>query len=150
MLIYSGLRAGEFMSLTPADVDTDSRFITVRKSKTAAGKRRIPIPQKTLLFWQTRKDNPSPDGFLISADCPPQADPRYKALRARFEAIFAADGLLPHLPHDTRHTTASLLHAAGIEPYTVKRILGHSTQDVTEAVYTHISDAALLEAIDRI
>lgn len=150
MLIYSGLRAGEFLALTPDDVDTEARFVTVRKSKTAAGKRRVPIPLKTLPFWQARKSSPAPDGFLIPADSIPKPDPRYRALRARFETVFVADGLTHHLPHDTRHTTASLLHAAGVDPYVVKRILGHAAQDITESVYTHLSDAALLDAIDRI
>lgn len=151
LLIYSGLRVGEFLALTPADVDTDARFITVRKSKTAAGRRRVPIAGKTLPFWKARKaEGPDPGGFLIRVDCTPTAQRRYHVFREAFENTFAGIGLPPHRPHDTRHTTASLLHAAGIEPYTVKKILGHATADVTELVYTHISDAALLAAVDKI
>ena len=151
MLIYSGLRVGEFLALTPEDVDTEARFVTVRKSKTAAGRRRVPIPQKTLAFWKSREEEgPGPGGFLIRVDCTPTPGQRYHVFREAFENAFAELGLPPHRPHDTRHTTASLLHAAGVEPYTVKKILGHAAQDVTELVYTHISDADLLAAIDRI
>ena len=149
-MIYSGLRAGEFLALTPDDVDTEARFVTVRKAKTAAGKRRVPICAKTAPFWQARKDAPAPNGFLIRSGNLPNPATRYKAFKARFETVFSSDGLSPHLPHDTRHTAASMLHAAGVDPYVVKRILGHAAQDITESVYTHLSDAALLDAIDRI
>lgn len=150
MLIYSGLRVGEFLALRPEDVDTGARFLTVRRSKTAAGRRRVPIAAKTLAFWQTRKDSPAPNGFLIESGNAPRPSSRYKAYKIRFEAVFASADLPPHLPHDTRHTTASMLHAAGADPYVVKRIIGHAAQDITESVYTHLSDAALLAAIDRL
>lgn len=150
MLIYSGLRVGEFLALKPEDIDIDKRFITVRKSKTNAGRRRVPISSKTLAFWEGRVNHgPDPAGYLIHTGSKPSADPRYRAYKTRFEEVFSSADLPAHLPHDTRHTTASMLHAAGVEPYTVKKILGHTTQDVTESVYTHISDAALIEAIDR-
>lgn len=151
MLVYSGLRVGEFLALRPEDVDTEARVITIRKAKTAAGKRRVPIAAKTLAFWRELTAAGSDEhGFLVHVDTTPAAAQRYAKFHERFDAVFASAGLGRHLPHDTRHTAATLLHAAGADPYTVKKILGHSTQDVTEGIYTHISDADLLAAIDRI
>jgi integrase len=44
---------------------------------------------------------------------------------------------MDHLPHDGRHTCATLLDNAGISKTIVKKILGHFSQDITEKVYTH-------------
>ncbi len=41
--------------------------------------------------------------------------------------------------HDTRHTCASLLAAAGTHPRTIMGILGHSQIGVTMNVYTHVT-----------
>ena len=55
-----------------------------------------------------------------------------------------------HLPHDCRHTTATNLANAEINPTIIKLILGHSSDDVTERVYTHKTHQQLIEAIDKI
>jgi integrase len=58
---------------------------------------------------------------------------------------------LSHLPHDTRHTTISLLATANANPTIIKRIVGHSgAMNLTEKVYTHFEIQPLLDAIDRI
>ena len=147
MLIYSGLRVGEFLALTPDEVRDG--FIIVRNSKTKAGRRRVPLAARTALFWQDRVDVGISYivPLAVQNDTP---DARYATFKRVFIERFAALGLPDHLPHDTRHTTATLLHAAGVDPYVVKRILGHATQDVTEKIYTHISDEMLREAIDKI
>ena len=147
MLIYSGLRVGEFLALTPDDVQDG--FITVRTSKTQAGRRRVPQAARTALFWQARAET----GISYIVPLGVQNDDpavRYITFKREFKNAMNRVGLPDHLPHDTRHTTATLLHAAGVNPYIVKRILGHASQDVTEAVYTHISDDQLREAIDKI
>ena len=147
MLIYSGLRVGEFLALTPDDVQDG--FITVRHSKTKAGRRRVPIAARTALFWQERAETCISYIVPLSVnnDSP---DVRYVTFKREFSAAFQRVGLPDHLPHDTRHTTATLLRTAKIDPYIIKLILGHATQDVTEKVYTHISDDMLREAIEKI
>ena len=53
-----------------------------------------------------------------------------------------------HTPHETRHTTASLLDSAGINDTTIKMILGHARKGVTKAVYTHKTLSELRKAVD--
>ena len=54
-----------------------------------------------------------------------------------------------HLPHDGRHTCATLMDDADI-PLKIKQlILGHSAQDITNKVYTHKIIEQLIEAIKR-
>jgi len=43
--------------------------------------------------------------------------------------------------HDTRHTTATLLLAAGVELYAVARILRHSDPMITFETYAHLVPA---------
>src|ERR1700693_4627653 len=52
--------------------------------------------------------------------------------------------------HDTRHTTATLLLAAGVDLYAVARILRPSDPKLTFATYAHLVPGYLHEQIDRL
>ena len=104
---------------------------------------RVPIAMKTLPFWIALKEQ-------RKTESPYSQAVQYRKFVRDMEALMKTLGLREHLPHDTRHTTATLLHEAGVDLYVVKRILGHNTQDVTESVYTHIHDEEFLRVIDSI
>ena len=55
-----------------------------------------------------------------------------------------------HLPHDCRHTFVTMADAKGINNTIIKKIVGHSSQDVTEGIYTHKSLEMMLEAVDSL
>lgn len=142
-MIYSGLRIGEFIALSAEDINMDSRIITVRAAKTRAGRRHVPIAAKTADMWTAiRQEREKRKQFSQKS--------QYELFKAKMKGTCEAVGISIHRPHDTRHTTATLLRLAGVDPYITKIILGHSTNDITEKVYTHIPDSALLEAIDKI
>ena len=44
---------------------------------------------------------------------------------------------MKHRPHDARHTFASLMDSANANKLCIKRIIGHSSPDITDSVYTH-------------
>ena len=67
-------------------------------------------------------------------------------MTAKMEQI----GLDRHLPHDTRHTCASMLKEQKVDLLVIKRILGHRINDMTERVYIDLADTALWEAINRL
>src|SRR5258708_40173270 len=52
--------------------------------------------------------------------------------------------------HDTRHTTATLLLAAGVDLYADARILRHSDPKITFDSYAHLVPSYLHEQIDRL
>ena len=58
--------------------------------------------------------------------------------------------LREHLPHDGRHTCATLMDNADVPKKIQQLILGHSSQDITSKVYTHKTVEQLVEAINRI
>ena len=51
--------------------------------------------------------------------------------------------------HDTRHTTATLLLAAGVDLYVVARILRHTDPRLTFKTYAHLVPGYLHAQIDR-
>ena len=58
---------------------------------------------------------------------------------------------MDHLPHDTRHTTISMLAKAEVNQTIIKRIVGHAgAMNLTERVYTHHDIQQLIDAINKI
>lgn len=145
MLIYSGMRVGEFFQLTQGDINLATRIVTITRSKTKSGLRRVPISEKTLPLW--KEYVPTLHDHAISESEVKRKSSQY---RDKLSALCRAIKISDHLPHDTRHTCATLLFNAKVDSYIVKKILGHIEPDITDSIYTHLSDALLLDAIDKI
>jgi integrase len=52
--------------------------------------------------------------------------------------------------HAIRHTTASLLKDLGVPARDAQIILGHSHISTTQQIYTHVDEAARLDALTRL
>jgi len=144
ILIYSGMRPSELLGVKTEDVHLAERYI-VAGSKTKAGKgRTIPINDKILPFIKKRY-NPN-NKYLITEN----GDKiKYNQYSAKFKELM--DSLnMQHLPHDGRHTFASLMNTAGANTTATKKIMGHSTGDLTERVYTHKAMSELLQNVNMI
>lgn len=143
ILIYSGLRIGELLELESASVHLSERFFEVKKSKTAAGVREVPISKKTLPIVTELMEKGGK--YLIS-----EKKMSYTTFTSEIwdgtNSIAGKD----HRPHDTRHTCVSLLTDSGADPRVIRQIVGHASGNVTEDVYTHVSIEAKLKAIDGI
>ncbi len=133
MLIYSGLRSGEFFNLTPDDIDLKKRCISIKQAKTAAGVRIVPIADNTLPMWQNWQQ-PKLQPFTLKQKC----QNMLKELN------------INHLMHDTRHTFVSLMTAAEVPMPIIQKIVGHSSNNVTENVYLHVELDTLLNAVNKI
>ena len=55
-----------------------------------------------------------------------------------------------HLPHDGRHTCATLLDNAEFPLKIRQLILGYASPDITSRVYTHKTFQQIFDAINRI
>lgn len=147
MLIYSGVRVSELLDLKKEDVHPEERWFYVRESKTESGVRQVPIAAATLpLFekWMAKKGE-----YLIST--PSGKHLKYENYRDNYWDKTAVQLGMDHLPHDTRHTTVSLLARANVSQGIIKRIVGHSgAMTLTERVYTHQDISELVEAVDKI
>lgn len=148
ILCYTGLRPTELCKIKSEDVHIDECYM-LGGIKTAAGRNRaIPLANKILPFVK----NLLSEGhtMLLEDEDGPL---NYDKLRPRYWET--AMTLLPvemrnHLPHDGRHTCATLMDNAEINDKIKKLILGHASKDVTQKVYTHKTIEQLIEAINLI
>jgi site-specific recombinase XerD len=140
----TGMRVGEAVQLRVADIDSKRMTILVARGK-GNKQRLVPLSQKLLtelrLFWQTHR-NPvwlfpgrRPD-LPLSAAAPGRTLQRAKvgaAQRRRFST------------HALRHTFATELLEAGVDLFSIQKILGHRSLTTT-ALYTHVRRSHLQEA----
>ena len=146
IMIYSGLRPGELVTIENANIDIENRIMR-GGLKTAAGKNRIiPINKKILPFVKARFEEGNT--FLISNNDGNQMS-YYTYYDCKFKVIME-QLQLNHKPHDCRHTFATLMDNAGANKVAIKRIMGHASTDITDKVYTHKDVVELLKAIDLI
>jgi integrase len=115
--------------------------------KTAAGRNRtIPIADKILPFIQAMYN---PDNKFLVTNKGRQLP--YSTLRYHWDLSDVLKSLPNrHLPHDGRHTCASMLANAGVDLKIIQLILGHSSKSITEEVYTHKTLEQLITAINLI
>jgi len=166
----TGLRIGEMLGVTWADIDFDRSELHVRRvqesdgktfeaTKTEAGMRTIPMGatlRAMLVAWRERC--PHLDGELVRVfptrgKRQPWPLPRsggggpllYSNYRMQIWKPFLARLGLPAVtPHSARHAYVSVLQAAGIEVATVAKIVGHANPTTTLAVYSHSTSNHLI------
>lgn len=148
IMIYSGLRVGEMLDLRIENIHLEERYM-VGGSKTNAGKNRIiPINKKIEPFIRKYyEENKDKEYLIINSLGRHMEYSNYR--REKFDNIMEKLKM-EHKPHDARHTFASLMDSAGANKLCIKRIIGHSSQDITEDIYTHKTLEELIEAIDLI
>lgn len=145
ILCYTGIRPTEFLKIRHENVFLDKRYL-MGGIKTEAGKNRaIPIAKKILPFVTELYNNNNE--YLIQDEDGPL---NYDHFRSRYWEPAMTRVKMSHLPHDGRHTCATLMDNADINDKIKKLILGHSSRDVTQKVYTHKTLEQLIEAIDKI
>lgn len=147
MMIYSGVRCSELLDLKKSSVDLKNRCFDILQSKTDSGVRKVPIAQKILPFFEQWMQSGS--SYLVTS-----RSGQHLSFHSFYESYWnplMAELQLEHFPHDTRHTTVSLLAEKNINPTIIKRIVGHAgAMSLTERVYTHFEIQQLHEAIDQI
>lgn len=150
ILIYTGMRIGELLDIKIQNVHIDKQYMR-GGSKTKAGKNRViplhnrivPLVEK---WYNSAVENNSE--YLIY-------NHEYKQMKywnyyhEKFEKIIEQLELnIKHKPHDTRHTFATRIDRTPANKICVKRILGHSSTDITDSVYTHKDIEELIETVN--
>ncbi len=154
VLVYTGLRRGEAIGLRWADVDLERRIITVRRSYDSTTKskkhRTVPVPAELAALlraykladpWKVDVVFPNASGEMIS---------RNAKLEALFRTALGRVGLPKMRVHDLRHVFASHFVMGGGDIFTLQRILGHSTPQLTSDTYAHLSPRHLAGEADRV
>ena len=158
--VFTGLRRGELQALRWSAVDLGASILRVEASwdrvvglvepKSRSGRRSVPIPAalRGELSAQRMREPASGHGFVFSTSGERPFDPS-NALRAA-RRIWAAAGLRPLGFHECRHTYASHMIAAGVNPKALSAYMGHSSITVTLDRYGHLMPGNEREAAERL
>jgi len=160
LIYFFGLRRGEALALTGADVHRD--YITVNKQitfpsnnapvpklmpKTDAGVREIPIPEKARQYIDF---DSLPDGLIIrNEDGSPLS---YSQVIDRWNS-FLKKALGEHSDvtiHSLRHDYCTRLFEAGVDLLDVRSYAGHSDVNTTLKIYTHYTETLKRKAAQKV
>lgn len=127
----AGLRRGEILAQRWEHIDFDRRLLSVTHSKTAGGEaREIPLTDRLFGLLNGRREA---EGFVFTF----QGDPIIRIKTAWKSAIRRA-GIRYLRFHDLRHTFNTRLLEAGVLQEVRKKLMGHSSGEEVNAIYTHI------------
>ncbi|MTI49214.1 MAG: recombinase XerC [Firmicutes bacterium] len=137
MLIFTGARRSEVLSMNWYDIDFGKQTITIRKGK---GKKERIVPLHENLFsalWeylQTRL--PLSNQAIFISDLGNRMS--VSNFQTLFKRYLKKSGLEDkrYTIHKCRHSFASLLHQNGVDLLSIKELLGHEDLNSTK-IYTH-------------
>ena len=145
-LFYTGLREGELLALTPADIDFESCTLSVNKSyqriekrdvitdpKTLKSKRIISIPQ--FLADELQAYIHSIYGIKRNSRIFPHTK---HYLTKELVRGCNARGVKRLRIHDLRHSHCALLFSLGVTPLEAAERLGHDDPKTTLRIYAHV------------
>jgi len=145
VLLYSGWRISELLSLRLCDVDLAAG--TMRGGvKTRSGRGRI-VPIHSKIFDIVRFYHERGSVFLFENSR--RRPVGYDVYRQHWHGVMGRIGAF-HTPHECRHTFRSRLDSAGANKVCVDLLMGHKSVDIGERVYTHKSVEELKNTIELI
>src|SRR5262245_56919318 len=156
--VYSlGLRLHEALFLQVSDIDGPRLQVHVHRGK-GAKDRYVPLPEETLAllrtYWKTHR-HPAwlfPATGRNHTQSPTAASPmRRSSVQGAFRTAKQRAGItkLGVAIHTLRHSYATHLLEAGVNPRLIQRYLGH-TQRETTMIYLHLTHKGQKEAYTRL
>lgn len=143
ILYWTGMRMGELLALTPADVDFEKRTISITKSYQRLGRKDVITPPKTP---KSKRTIAIPEFLMV--DIKDYLDSLYEVqeddrmlpitkyfLEHEMQRGIKASGAKRIRIHDLRHSHASLLVEMGFLPLEIADRLGHEKVETTLNTY---------------
>ena len=141
LLLYTGLRRGEVFNLTWNDIDLERQLVVLRDPK---GKRdeTLPLSGKACAVLE---DLPRGESSYVFPG-------KYGGRRVDFKRPWVEIKKKSGLPkefrlHGLRHHYASSLVSAGVDLFTVSKLLTHKDTKTTQR-YAHLADQSLRDAVN--
>lgn len=161
------MRLGELFALQWKNVDLKRASLAVRHTlmelngklsleepKTAKNRRRFDLPQSAVEALRGHRARMLKEGlggiewvFCNQSGGPLRRSHFHKYL---FKPLLKSSKLPNFRFHDLRHTSASLLLAAGVHPKVVQERLGHAQIGITLDIYSHVLPTMGVEAAGRL
>ena len=144
ILIYTGLRIDEFVSLKTEDIHLKERYITIRGTKTDCSERIVPIHSLIIPLIEKRMNGTyfleNDKGQRITYDT--YRDTFFNPMR---EKLGLNKGI-----HETRHTFSTFTALCDFNLVMRQKMLGHVSNNITNDVYTHVFIEDLVREIDKL
>lgn len=141
LAMNTGLRRGELLSLTWADVDLDARMLTVRAENAKSGRQRhIPLNTEAhtvLAQWATRTLVTTGRVFNVAS------------VKKAWAGVLTSARIGSFRFHDLRHHFASKLARAGVDLNTIRELLGHADIAITLRC-AHLCPGTLAAAVAKL
>lgn len=146
IMLYTGMRISELLELKAEDIHLEERWIDLRGTKTAAARRIVPVHKKIIPLIKRRIVLNS-TGYIFRNNKDKKID--YNGYLTSFFEPMCDAFSMRHTPHECRHSFATYAAASRMNPILVKKIIGHSAQDLTQDTYTHAMIEDLVAEIDK-
>jgi integrase len=139
----SGMRRGELLYQLWEHVDFNRRLLLVTHSKTAGGEaREIPFTARLAELLSSFKQQ---EGLVFTFKGRP-----IHRIKTAWKAAIRRSGIRYFRFHDLRHTFNTRLMEAGVVQDVRKVLMGHSSGDEVNSLYTHVELPVKREAIRKL
>lgn len=144
LLLNTGCRSGEMLTLQWDNVYLDDRYLIIRNSL-SKNKKTVYKPLNNQSVKVLSELSQLDAGYVFLNT---RTQDRYKSFRKAWLWTKDRTGLDCRI-HDLRHTFASLLVSSGVPLYHVSQLLGHSDTRITQR-YAHLSPDNLLDVVQSL
>jgi len=153
LLIFCGLRLGEFISVEVGEIDLDKRLLTVRGNASKSKKTRyIPLHPTLILhlrdYFAERKKRNYKTQYLIVSSSSDKGLSKH-GLKNWVKSLGGKAGVKFHL-HQFRHAFACNLALKDVNAVKIQKLLGHSSLDMTMTYLRSIGTEDMQEDIHKI
>jgi len=139
----SGMRRGEILTERWEHVDFTRKVLYVTHSKTAGGEaREIPLTERLVADLASRR---KPEGMVFTFGNEP-----ITRIKTAWKGALRRAGLRHFRFHDLRHAFNTRLLEAGVQQEIRKALMGHSSGEEVNSIYTHVEIGLKRQAIGKL
>ncbi|HET9532544.1 MAG TPA: site-specific integrase [Blastocatellia bacterium] len=139
--LQTGMRLGEILKLRKKELDFHRGEIQVTRTKTDEDRR---VPMNDRLYRELASHCSGLSTEYVFAN--PETGRPLVCIKRAFQKALEDAKIEDFRFHDLRHTAATRMGEAGIDPFTIAAILGHKSIAMT-ASYTHATQQAKRRAV---
>lgn len=143
MATGTGMRRGELLSQVWEDVALERELLFVTHSKTPEGEaREIPLTRELVALLSAEEKK---EGLVFTFN-----DKPIHRLKTGWAAAIRRATIRYYRFHDLRHTFNTRLMLAGVQQEIRKALMGHSSGEDVNSIYTHVELPAKITAIRKL